>query len=550
MASQRIHGITVDLDVNTSGVSEAFSDINKSLRGTQQELKSVDRLLKEDANNVTLLSQKQYLLTDAIDKTQDKLVQLAKAKRIADSDDSVDKSSKQYRELERDIARTKQSLDDLTEKQKQNNAQLQNAKNNAEGVARAFDDASEGGLKFGDIVKANVVSDAIISGIKALASAIKDVALELNNWANDYRELEVYEKQFESNIRNTAGASDEQIKKLKQLASAKERQGVISKRSITSAYQELATYVESTDAIEGLTDALLDMSAQQYGVDATEESVRNIATTLGKALANGDYSGLTRLGYGFTDAQKRIMEYGTEAQKVAVINDVISSSIGGMNEALAQTDEGKLFQFANVFDDAKESVGQLVSELEINFLEGIMPSIEEAIGGFVAWLDENREPMLEMVQNIVEWLTSDETKQFFADMVQLVQDIGQILVDVVQLTNDLGLLKGALELIKIVVQVIRDIVHAIKEDFKYIKENGLFGRGDYIDNYWAGQGLDLAPSIFGSGGYGLNSGGFNSGGIIVNAQFTINESSMNRNTVKGWGYELANAINEALGEQI
>lgn len=551
MASQRIHGITVDLDVNTSGVSEAFSDINKSLRGTQQELKSVDRLLKEDANNVTLLSQKQYLLTDAIDKTQDKLVQLAKAKRIADSDDSVDKSSKQYRELERDIARTKQSLDDLTEKQKQNNAQLQNAKNNAEGIARAFDDASEGGLKFGDIVKANVVSDAIISGIKALASAIKDVALELNNWANDYRELEVYEKQFESNIRNTANASDEEIKKLKQLASAKERQGVISKRSITSAYQELATYVESTDAIEGLTDALLDMSAQQYGVDATEESVRNIATTLGKALANGDYSGLTRLGYGFNDAQKYIMEYGNEMERVAVLNEVIGSSIGGINEALANTDEGKLFQFANVFDDAKESVGQLVSELELNFLEGVMPSIEEAIGGFMAWLDENREPMLEMVQNIVEWLTSDETKQFFADMVQLVQDIGQILVDVVQLTDDLGLLKGALELIKIVVQGIRDIVHAIKEDFRYIKENGFgsWAMGNYNSTDWNAGGNSWDAGW--SGGFGaLNSGGFRSGGITINAQFTINESTMNRNTIKGWGYELANAINEALGEQI
>ena len=136
-------------------------------------------------------------------------------------------------------------------------------------------------------------------------------------------------------------------------------------------------------------------------------------------------------------------------------------------------------------------------------------------------------------------------------MVQLVQDIGQILVDVVQLTSDLGLLKGALDLIRIVVQGIRDLVHAIKEDFKYIKENGFgsWAMGNYNSTDWNAGGNSWDAGW--SGGFGaLNSGGFRSGGITINAQFTINESSMNRNTIKGWGYELANAVNEALGEQI
>lgn len=551
MASQKIHGITIDLDVNTSGVSQAFSEINKSLASTQKELKAVDRLLKDDANNVTLLSQKQYLLTDAIDKTQDKLVQLAKAKKLADSDDGIDKSSKQYRELERDIARTKQQLENLTAQQKDNNAQLENAKKNIDGVSSALKEASQDGLKFGDIVKANVVSDAIISGLKAMAQAVKEVAKELHEWANDYRELEVYERQFESNIRNTANASDEEIQSLKDLAKAKEKQGVISRKSITSAYQELATYVESTEAIEGLTDALLDMSAQQYGVDATEESVRNIATTLGKALANGDYSGLTRLGYGFTEAQQRIMEYGTEAQRVAVLNDVIGSSIGGINEALASTDAGKMFELSNLFGNAKESVGQLVSDLEIRFLDGIMPELETIFGEFSTWLEENKEPMLEMVDQLVQWLTSEETKEFFAEVMQLVIDLGQILTDTIELIGQLGLLEGALYLVKLVVQLIRDIVHEIKKDVEYIMNEG-FGSWmmkNYNENDWNAGGDSWTPGW--SGGFGaLNSGGFKSGGITINANFTINESSMNRNTITGWAYELADAINDRLGEQI
>jgi len=551
MASQRIHGITIDLDVNTSGVSQAFSEINKSINSTSRELKSVDKLLKDDANNTTLLAQKQYLLTDAIDKTSEKLVQLYKAKKQAEKTGEIDKSSKEWRELERDIARTKQQLEGFKLAQDQTNEQFDKAKKHMNDFSDSLSTATGEGLNFGDVMMANVVSNVLIEGLKLLANAIKDVAKAIIQWGDNYRELEVYEKQFESNIRNTADATDEEIEALKKLAKQKERQGVISKRSITSAYQELATYVESTDAIEGLTNALLDMSAQQYGVDATEESVRNIATTLGKALANGDYSGLTRLGYGFDDLQKKIMETGTEMERVAVLNEVIESSIGGMNEALAETDEGKLFQFAHAFDEMKESVGELVSQIEVDFLEGIWPILEEAVATFTEWLDEHRDEIIEFVQNVVEWLTSDETKEFFSDIGQLVVDLGAILVDLVQLIDDLGLLEDALYLIKWVVEGIKDIVHAIRNDIEYIKANGVgtWALGNYGD-----VDMDSGPNSWDGGwskGFGaLNSRGFMSSGITVNASFVINESQMDRKQIGLWGQELADAINNRLGMEI
>lgn len=546
MASQKIQGLTIKLGVETTAINNALKDLNKDLNSTQKELSAVDRLLKQDANNVTLLAQKQYLLTDAIDKTQDKLVQLAKAKKIADSDDGIDKSSKEYRDLERTIASTKQQYEQLTARQKENNQQLENAKKGYEGVSDAMKSASDEGLRFGDIVKANIVSEAIISGIKAFANALKDIAVELNDWANSYRELEVYEKQFESNIRNTADASDDEIRSLKQLASAKERQGVISKRAITSAYQELATYVESTDAIEGLTDALLDMSAQQYGVNATEESVRNIATTLGKALANGDYSGLTRLGYGFTEAQQRIMEYGTEAQRVAVINDVISSSIGGMNEALAQTDEGKLFQFANVFDDAKESVGGLVSELETRLLDTVMPEVQTALDGALSWLDGNKENIVGMVDNFAKFITSEEFKAFLSDVGGVLTDVIEIGTTLGDIITDLGLVSDAWDIIKTVVSAVKDLTKGISDDIKLFKEGGIFARGKYIDEYWADK--------LGSGGF-LSSGGFNgmaSGGTItLNNTFNIqNGNSITEATVTQWADVLIDRINNELGRMI
>ena len=541
MASQNVHGITIDLDVNTSGVSSSFKEINSSLTSTSRELKAVDKLLKEDANNTVLLAQKQKLLSDAIQKTNEKLKTLNEAKAKADSDDSIDKDSKSYRELERDIENTKKKLEQYQKAQDEVAESMGETSKEADKMGDKFEEASEGALKFGDVLKANILADFIVDGIKKLADTVKDFANDLNEWADSYRELEVYERQFESNIRNTADASDDEIKALKDLARQKEKQGVISKRAITSAYQELATYVESTDAIEGLTDALVDMAAQQYGVDATEESVRNIATTLGKALANGDYSGLTKLGYGFNKNQQYIMKYGNELQRVAVLNEVIESSIGGMNQALSETDAGKLFEMKTYFDDVKTSVGELVSELQVGFAEQIMPTLQPLIDNVLQWLLDHKDDLVQMVENIVEWLTSEEMVQFYGEVGELVLDIGDIMNYVIKIGEDIGLWEGIFNAVKGVVEGIKELFDAIAADVAAIKGGGVgsWMMNNYMNTDWGGS--------FGP----MQSGGMMSGSITLNNTFTINNGqNIDRSTVMQWADVLTDRINENLGRMV
>ena len=548
MAGQKIHGITIDLDVNTSGVTEGFKEINKSINVTSKELKTVDNLLKEDSGNITLLTQKQKLLTDAIESTTAKLSQLSLAKVKADRTGEIDKNGKEYRELERDILNTKKRLEELTQQQKDNNDQWDKAKRGITQVGNSLDETSKKAVDFGDIFKANLLSDLILDGIKALAEGTKDVAREMHQWADDYRELEVYEKQFENNIRNTADATDDEIKALKNLAKQKQREGVISSRAITSAYQELATYVESTDAIEGLTDALVDMSAQQYGVDASAESVRNLATTLGKALANGDYSGLTRLGYGFTEAQQRIMEYGTELERVKVINDVIADSIGGMNKALAETDAGQMFQVQQYFADTQNILGGLMSELETEFISKVMPDIQGFIDNIVGFLVDHKDEMIQMVDDVASFFTAEDTKQFFMDVGQIVIDIATIIGQIAQVLSDMGLLSLAWETFKAIVQGVKDIFDEIVSDIRYIQENGFgaFFKGNYdsYDSY--GSDDPFVPGW--SGGYGaLNSGGHS---VTLNPVFNIHANNVTRADVRQWSQWMLDDINDGLGRAI
>ncbi|MBE6004644.1 MAG: hypothetical protein E7232_11280 [Lachnospiraceae bacterium] len=71
--ADRIKGITIELDGDTTKLSNALKGVNKDIRDTQNNLKDVNKLLKMDPGNADLLAQKQKYLTESIDATKRKL---------------------------------------------------------------------------------------------------------------------------------------------------------------------------------------------------------------------------------------------------------------------------------------------------------------------------------------------------------------------------------------------------------------------------------------------------------------------------------------------
>ena len=66
MASKRIQGITVEIGGDTSKLTAALRDVDKSLSTTQGNLRDVNKLLKLDPGNTELLAQKHRLLGEAV----------------------------------------------------------------------------------------------------------------------------------------------------------------------------------------------------------------------------------------------------------------------------------------------------------------------------------------------------------------------------------------------------------------------------------------------------------------------------------------------------
>lgn len=163
-------------------------------------------------------------------------------------------------------------------------------------------------------------------------------------------------------MRNTMGATKEQIDSIDALCEAQERSGVTSKGAQLAGAQELATYLELSSSLETLIPVLNDMAAQQLGVGASGESVAQIASMLGKVM-NGQTEALSRYGYKFDEAQKYILQFGDETERAAVLADVVSESVGGMSQALRDTAEGALFAAQTQTDSLKDAFGSLAAKI-------------------------------------------------------------------------------------------------------------------------------------------------------------------------------------------
>lgn len=459
-----IRGITIEIAGNTSKLTKALDETKASLVSTSKELKSVNSLLKFDPSNVTLLSQKQTLLAKAIDDTRNRLSQLKELQQKFGSQASLTEEQQQkYRLLEREIAQCEGQLKSYEKQQVDVNNTIENVNKGQpfEEVNKDIQDVGKSSIKTGDLIKANLISQAIISGVKALGNAVKNMVSSLNDWSNKAATLNEQEAKVTQVMRNTTNASDKEIKSLINLTAQQEKLGVVSQETQLAGLQELGTYVSQKESLEKLLPVMNDMIAQQYGVGASMESASGIATMMGKVLGNGQVDALSRLGYKFNDAQKKVLKFGTEEEKVAMLTEIITQSVGGMNKALALTDAGKMAIAKSYFEDFQKTVGQTFNDFKNKVVGTFLPQITQMSDAFTGMLKGNvsiKDGMNTIVNSITGGL------QTIRDKLPQVLSTGTIILQ----TLLKGIVEGMPDIADAVVGIIEELIECIIDNIPEI----------------------------------------------------------------------------------
>ena len=374
-----IKGITIEFGADTTQLNSALKKTQGTINKTQAELKQINRALKFNPGNTTLLKQKFDLLRKSVDQTDAKLKQLRDMQKQMDAR-GVDKASAQYRELEREIIKTENQLQ------------------RAEGELR----------KFGSVGKQQAL--AVGNAFKNTGAKIKSAGRSITSTISVYGAVGIYtgakliessEKQAQAEqklaeiYKTRMGVGKEAVKSTLELASAQQKAGVIGDEVQIAAAQQLATYSKYPSTVNTILPSLNNLLVQQKGLNATQEDATALANLFGKAMM-GQTGALKRAGISFTDAQAEVMKYGTEEEKAAMIAEVVTQNVGNMNSEFAKTDAGKIQQAKNQLGDMGEEIGAI-----------LLPAVADLVG----WLQEHLMPVL---QNVINWFSQHPKVATFA----------------------------------------------------------------------------------------------------------------------------------------
>ena len=206
--------------------------------------------------------------------------------------------------------------------------------------------------------KLSTVGKAVAVGMVAAGAAA--VAFGVSA-VKAYNEAEVAQKQLEHAVIDVSHATKEQLAQTSKLADELERKGVLDGDNIKMGLAQLSTFGLSNKAVQGLGGSLADLAVNQFGVNASGEQLSQTANMIAKAL-NGQFGVLEKSGIRFTEAQKSIIQFGTEEQKVKAINEGFAQNLKFTNEVAKNTAAGGMARLKVAVGNMQEKFGELLSK--------------------------------------------------------------------------------------------------------------------------------------------------------------------------------------------
>ena len=234
-------------------------------------------------------------------------------------------------------------------------AEIDDLKRGCEGAKRQLNQVSVSAGKMGDAIK----SAFSVAKILAFAAAVVKVSKECTQ---AYTTQFNAEQKLTTAMKANLNATDNQITSIKKLTSAQQELGVVGDEAQLAGVAQLSMYKLQISSIEKLIPAMNDLIVARDGLNASVGT----ATDMGKKFAetlNGETESLKEVGIYFTEAEKKILQYGTEADKVNLIIQKVNNTVGNMNANMADTPLGQIQQLNNLMGDIKEQIGQIVSNL-------------------------------------------------------------------------------------------------------------------------------------------------------------------------------------------
>ena len=412
-----------------SAINAQLKNLSSEMKATVTSMTGMDSAESRSAKKADILGrsieatkQKIDMIRAAYDRAKEKLDGLGGALEQAKQDfgENSAEALKAQNAYNRQAAAVNHLGTQLNNAQSDLNrmeSELQDVEDAADDTTDAFEDAGDSALTFGDVLKANMLGQAIIEGVKQLASAVKSMAGEfIESAAAVKAESSQFEQTF-GDMGSTASAAIERVASSSGILDT--RLNTLGAQIYAFARSSGGDAAESMDLMETALQATADAAAYY------DRSLEDTAESL-QSFLKGNYANDAALGLSCTETTrnaaatelfgKKFSEL-TEIQKQQTLLKMVTDSqklSGAMGQAAREADG-----WENVQGNLNEAWRQFMAAAGTPFLDNLVPIVQQltgklqemtqsidweafsaAVTGAFQWLIDNGETILSVAVGI------------------------------------------------------------------------------------------------------------------------------------------------------
>lgn len=355
---------------------DALKSMGQQLKTLGTEMKAVTSAFDVDNDSQKKLAAQSDVLTRQLEIQEQRITEIQKA---------LDYARANYAENSNEVQRWQQALNNATTDLNNTKKQLGDLENGVDDVGDAMDDAGKKTTTFGDILKGSLASEAIINGVKAVASGIKALIGGAVEGYGEYEQL----------VGGVETLFDTSAKKVQDYAnSAYKTAGLSANQYMETVTSFSASLLQSmgndTDAAaEKANLAITDMSDNANKMGTDMQSIQNAY----QGFAKQNYTMLDnlKLGYG-----------GTKEEMQRLIDDA-----NALNAAQGNYTNYTIESYADIVDaihtvQTEMGITGTTAKEASTTVDGSINSMKSAWANFVVGLGNDNADIADLSAQLIE----------------------------------------------------------------------------------------------------------------------------------------------------
>lgn len=337
----KIKGITIEIGGDTAPLQKALQGVNREATTSTRELKQIDKALKFDTGNVTLLTQKQEVLAKQVTTTKEKLEILRQAQSQVEAQfQNGEIGADQYRAFQRELETTQNVLKGYesklesvnqtlgshgnrveTTKDKLNQLETEQAQlaSESEKLNSSFKlQESQLGSNASESEKLALAQKKVSAQSELVERQISNLEKQLELTKSEYGENSVEANKLEKTLNETKVAYNQLQNEMEEMASS----STVAKDSLSETNQLLKAdiLIEFSDRLGELSQKLIEFGQNALdafrqvdeGMDIIVTKTGTTGDSLDEMTAIAKQVAVAIAGAGFEEAGSAVGEVNTQ----------------------------------------------------------------------------------------------------------------------------------------------------------------------------------------------------------------------------------------------